>query len=85
MQQQEILAVQKNNTTKETKKQVVCFVGNCNVTIFASKANLYLVVHKRFFNLLPQFSRLGIQGPASHIYVLFLSFCVFMFDMGFWG
>ena len=32
------------------------------------------------FNLPPQFSRLGIQGPASHI---MFRFCP-MFDMGFW-
>ena len=31
---------------------------------------------KRLFNLLPQFSRLGTQGPASHVLCDFVSVCV---------
>ena len=34
--------------------------------------------HKRLFNLLPQFSRLGIQGPASHVGLFFVIFVVFL-------
>ena len=39
-------------------------------------------VHKRLFNLPPQFSRLGIRGPASHYLSVLWCICVLCGELG---
>ena len=43
------------------------------VSILYKSKNERSWAHKRLFNLQPQFSRLGTQGPASHVLCDFVS------------
>ena len=73
-----MLAVQKSNTSKETKKQVVFFVGNRGVTFFTSKASLYLCTLKI---LLPTATVLKAEHSGSclsYLCFIFVLLCLYV-------